>query len=364
MNTAAASARVLVVDDQESNLHVIGEILGRMGLEIIPVVDGEQALKRLEIRAPDLVMLDMFMPGMDGIELCRRIRARPEWSDIPIVFLSADDDTNTIVRAFEAGGVDYVTKPFNQAELTSRVRTHLALKAARDSLRHLAEDKDELLGILAHDLKNHLGGMQMSVQLLHDRTAALGDERLRRTAENILQATNQMLSFVKEFLANASAERGPALNLEAVSLATAARSVLEQYEDAAEEKGITLIDELPAAPVWATADRAALRQVLENLVSNAIKFSASGRRVWVAVAPLPGGGAECRVRDEGPGFTDEDRRFMFRRYRRLTARPTAGEPSTGLGLSIAKKLAEAMKGRLDCEPTPGGGATLIVQLRA
>ncbi len=146
------------------------------------------------------------MPGRDGFEVCRLIRAQPRWVDIPVIFLSAADDKDLIVRALEAGGVDYVTKPFNRAELMSRVRTHLALKAARDHLRQLAEDKDELLGILAHDLKNHLGGMQMSVQLLHDRAKTHADDRLDRMAANVLASTDQMFSFVREFLANSAAD--------------------------------------------------------------------------------------------------------------------------------------------------------------
>src|SRR6185312_12058901 len=149
-------ARLLVVDDQETNLQLLGGMLGQMGFDIVLASDGEQALQRLERNAVDLILLDVLLPGIDGFEVCRRIRARPEWVDIPVIFLSAADEKNLIVRALEVGGVDYVTKPFNQAELMSRVRTQLALKTARDHLRWLAEDKDELLGVLAHDLKNHL----------------------------------------------------------------------------------------------------------------------------------------------------------------------------------------------------------------
>ncbi len=97
------------------------------------------------------------MPDMDGFEVCRRIREHADWAEIPIIFVSSADDKDLIVRGFESGGVDYITKPFNHAELISRVRTHIALKAARDELKQLAEDKDELLGVLTHDLKNHLG---------------------------------------------------------------------------------------------------------------------------------------------------------------------------------------------------------------
>ena len=109
------------------------------------------------------------MPGIDGLTTCRRLKADPRWADLPVIFLSAADDKNLVVQALESGGVDYVTKPFNKAELLSRVRTHLALKKARDELRHLAENKDELLGILAHDLKNHLAGMKLSAGLLSER---------------------------------------------------------------------------------------------------------------------------------------------------------------------------------------------------
>jgi len=193
MTRETTSARILVVDDQETNLRVLGDMLGHLGFDIVPALDCEQALRRLAARPVDLILLDVLMPGLDGFEVCKRIRANVAWIDIPIIFLSAADDKTLIVRALESGGVDYVTKPFNAAELLSRVRTHLALKTARDRLRRLAEDKDELLGILAHDLKNHLGGMLMSVQLLNEKAKSINDTRFQRMGANILRATDQML---------------------------------------------------------------------------------------------------------------------------------------------------------------------------
>ncbi len=356
-------ARLLVVDDQETNLQLLGGMLGQMGFDIVLASDGEQALQRLERKAVDLILLDVLLPGIDGFEVCRRIRARPEWVDIPVIFLSAADEKNLIVRALEVGGVDYVTKPFNQAELMSRVRTQLALKTARDHLRWLAEDKDELLGVLAHDLKNHLGGMQMSVRLLYDRSKAKGDEKMERMAENILISTDQMFSFVKEFLANAAADRGLPLNKERVSLDQEAATAVRQHGEAAARKNITLVKEGPG-DVMVTADRNGLHQVLDNLISNALKFSPTGKTVKVTVERTPAGGGICRVEDQGPGFTAEDRKHMFLRYRRLSARPTAGEPSTGLGLSIVKRLMQDMGGELSCESEPGRGATFTVRLPA
>jgi two-component system sensor histidine kinase/response regulator len=352
---------ILVVDDQETNLKVVGEILGQFGFDIVLASDGDQALRRMEHQSIDLVLLDVLMPGRDGFEVCRLIRAQPRWADIPVIFLSAADDKDLVVRALEAGGVDYVTKPFNRAELMSRVRTHLALKGARDHLRQLAEDKDELLGILAHDLKNHLGGMQMSVQLMQDRALTHGDERLNRITANVLHSTEQMFSFVREFLANSAAEREAPLSLKPLGLNQAAAAAVQQYAEAARRKEMALLHD-PGPDLMVLADREALAQVLDNLISNAIKFSPPGKTVRVSVAPNGTSGAVLRVQDQGPGFSEEDKSRMFRRYCRLSARPTAGEPSTGLGLSIVSKLVQAMGGELHCQSVPGHGATFLVTL--
>jgi two-component system sensor histidine kinase/response regulator len=356
-------ARILVVDDQPANIQVVGSVLGKLGHEIIPASDGATALRRLSLRPVDLILLDLLMPEMDGCDVCRHLQEQPAWKDIPVIFLSAADDKELVVRALEAGAVDYLTKPFNQAELVSRVRTQLALKSARDRMRQLAEDKDELLGILAHDMKNHLAGMQMSAQLLRDKLGEERDEDERpvQLAENILRSGNQLLGFVKEFLANAAADHRVDLKLSQVNLPGAAASAIQQYQEAARRKRIEIHAELPPKEELVVADPVALDQVLDNLVSNAVKFSPPGSHVLVLVKPAVTQ-VECRVQDKGPGFTAEDREFMFRRYRRLSARPTGGEPSTGLGLSIVRKLVEAMKGELFCDSAPGEGAAFTVRL--
>ncbi|MHB8520625.1 MAG: hybrid sensor histidine kinase/response regulator [Limisphaerales bacterium] len=348
---------LLIVDDQEANIQVVGGVLGKLGFEIMPASSGKQALKRLAIRRPDLILLDLLMPDMDGFEACRRIQENPDWAGIPIIFLSSADDKDLIVRALQSGGVDFITKPFNLAELTTRVRTHLALKAARDRLEQLAEDKDELLGILAHDLKNHLGGMHMSAQILYDLARDLEDPRLLLMAENIARSSSQMLAYLKEFLANSVADYELSIRPEAVSLADAVARAVLQHQEAAKRKELTLHTSSAANGTLVQADAAALHQVLDNLLSNAVKFSPPGRRIFVTVKSVVGNGrVECQIRDEGPGFTEEDKARMFQRYKRLSARPTAGEPSTGLGLSIVRKLVLAMRGELACESTAGNGA--------
>ena len=356
-----AAARILVVDDQPANIQLVGTVLGHLGHEIIPAADGATALKRVALRPPDLILLDVLMPGMDGCEVCRQLKANPAWADIPVVFLSAADDKELIVRALDSGGVDYITKPINHAELVSRVRTQLALKSARDHLKQLAEDKDELLGILAHDLKSCLAGINMSADWLHRQVARRDDARLAEVSENILRSSAQALAFVKEFLANVNADHGFVVKPAAANLADAATRVVQRHQEAARCKRLEIRTEFPAAAVTALADATALDQVLDNLLSNALKFSPEGKKVFVTVHPA-GQYAECVVRDEGPGFTADDKQRMFRRYERLSARPTAGEPSTGLGLSIVRKLVQAMRGELRCDSTPGGGASFTVRL--
>ena len=355
------SARILVVDDKAANIQIVGNMLGKLGYDIVPANDGPTALKRLALRPPDLILLDVLMPDVDGLEVCRRIRENPEWRHIPIIFLSAADDKDLIVRALEAGGVDYITKPFNRAEMVSRVRTQLALKAAHDQLKQLAEDKDELLGILAHDLKNHLGGMQMSANLLRECMTQSNQGKALQLCENITHSTGHLLAFVKEFLANSAADHGLALKPVALNLSDAVTHTVKHYEEAARRKNLRFEFELPSDPLHVLADRSALAQVLDNLLSNAIKFSAYDKQINITVRPIVTG-AECLIRDQGPGFSAEDKTRMFRRYGRLSARPTGGEPSTGLGLSIVKKLVHAMNGELTCESSSGEGATFSVRL--
>lgn len=362
LSEVSESKAVLVVDDQEQNLKIVGTVLKMTGYDVIPARSAQQAFQRLEARTPDLILLDVLMPEMDGLEACRKLKADPRWAELPVIFLSAADDKNLIVQALECGGVDYVTKPFNKAELLSRVRTHLALKQAKDDLRKLAEDKDEMLGILTHDLQNHLSGMQLSAELLHGRL----DEIPARNAPliaNIVQSAATLLDFVQEFLANQAAERQQ-LDLTSVDLHDMIEDAAEKHLVAAMRKKISLIAAESQGPAIATADHQRLTQVIDNLVTNALKFSPEGRSVTLCTSSDGNGWVNLTVKDEGPGFTDEDKKKMFVRYTRLSAHPTAGEPSTGLGLSIVKRLVDGMRGTIHLESESGKGACFTVKLPA
>ena len=355
-------ARVMVVDDQPSNIEMVGTILGKLGCDIVVATDGPTALKRLALNPVDVLLLDLNMPGMGGIEVCRALAGAGQ-PDLPVIFLSGFSEKDLVVRALDAGGVDYITKPFHHAELVSRVRTQLELKHARDRLRQLAADKDELIGLLAHDLKNQLGGLEMSALLLWERLQKWepADPRATLLAENLAHNGGQLLSFVKNFLANAAADHGVTLQAQPLGLNQEVQAAVKAWQEAARRKEIRLAAVGAETELVVQADAAALAQVLSNLISNAVKFSPTGKSVAVSARPV-GTWAEIAVQDEGPGFTAEDHARMFQRYTRLSARPTAGEPSSGLGLSIVRKLVGLMQGELTCENAPGQGAVFRVRL--
>ncbi len=253
-------------------------------------------------------------------------------------------------------GVTLVLVDINALKLSER-----AAETARFGLEQLAEDKDELMGILTHDLKNLLSGMQMSAERLQESSGSLADPKLHLMVENISHSSSQMLAFVKEFLTNASFGHGLTIKIEPISLSEAVARALSQYQEAARRKELILRGVLPKDNAVVQADSAALSQVLGNLMSNAVKFSPPGKEIFIEVR-ADESCVVCYVQDQGPGFTEEDKARMFQRYVRLSARPTGGEPSAGLGLSIVKKLVEAMGGALACESKAGSGARFSVRL--
>jgi two-component system sensor histidine kinase/response regulator len=358
---ASPVGRVLVTDDQPENIQLVGAILGRLGHEIIPATDGATAVKRMELKTPDLVLLDLLMPRIDGFETCRRLRSKPEGKEVPIIFLSSAGDKDFIVRGLQAGAVDYVTKPFHQAELVLRVQTQLALKFTRDRLAQLASDREHLLGLLADDFKKQLEKTLDQARSLEHRTQGCPDERAAQLAVNIARSAEQLVEFVTGFL-NAAGEK-PALRRVPLSFSNAVKGTVKRYLESAREKDVRLVLEPPPPSEndLVLADETAVNRVLDNLVSNALKFSPRKTTVRLSVQSS-GRQVQCRIADQGPGFTPEDKTRMFRRFGRLSARPTGGEPSTGLGLSIVRKLTRAMDGEITCQSVPGEGAVFTVGL--
>jgi signal transduction histidine kinase len=181
-------ATILVADDVVKNLQVIGTMLRNAGYEVMPATSGRQALERVRAQLPDLVLLDLMMPEMDGLEVCRHLKEDTLTRQIPIIFLKASNEMEHLVKGFAAGAVDYVTKPFNPPELLARVRTHIELTQARERLRELNEEKNEFMGIVAHDLRNPLGAVQGYAEMI----TAEAQDLPRPIPEPVGEAVNRM----------------------------------------------------------------------------------------------------------------------------------------------------------------------------
>ncbi|KFL36918.1 hybrid sensor histidine kinase/response regulator [Arenimonas donghaensis] len=350
------TALVMVVDDQEANVSAVGGLLARDGFDVAPCLSGKEALASIAADLPDLVLLDMRMPGMDGFEVLEALQGDEATREIPVIFLTADHERDSLVRAFSAGAVDYVTKPFVPEELLSRVRAHTALKMARDHMQQLAQERQESLELIAHDLRNHFTNVIFSADMLASRGQ---DESVAKLVESIRGAADTGLLFLQAVLDQAAGEaRGEAV--EPLPAAQVVRDAVDAYAERAQAKDMRLDLQLEGG-LLVRGQRLALCHVLQNLVSNAIKYAPAGSVVTVkAIAH------KDRVRllviDQGPGIPEKEQGDLFRRFAKLSSQPTGGESSTGLGLSLAKQKARAMGGDLWYDPAPTGGACFTLEL--
>ena len=209
---------VLVVDDITKNLQVVGTMLRNAGYAVMPATSGAKALEGVQLQLPDLILLDVMMLDMDGLEVCRRLKADPLTQAIPVIFLTASNEMEHLVQGFEVGAVDYVTKPFNPPELLARVRTHLELKHARQRLREMNEEKNEFMGIAAHDLRNPLSAIKGFSELIVEDAQALGRKEapdpeacfkeLEDFGERIGATTGRMMEMLQNLLDANRIERG------------------------------------------------------------------------------------------------------------------------------------------------------------
>ncbi|MFZ5637858.1 MAG: hybrid sensor histidine kinase/response regulator [Pseudomonadota bacterium] len=350
---------VMVIDDQSANVQVVGQLLTHADYDVVPVLDGREALALAQRSPPDLVLLDMRMPGLDGFAVLEGLQAMPETREVPVVFLTADHERDSLVRAFSAGAVDYITKPFIAEELLARVRTHLDLKRSRERLARVAEERQRMAEIVSHDLRNHFGNILFSVDMLQE--PGLPEDARARLAGSIRESAEAGVLFLQAFLDQRQDQsQGVAVApMRATALAEGAIRLLSQQ---AERKRIALRLDSDEPELQVLAEAAGAGHVLQNLLSNAIKYGPADGEVVVTVGRRREFAA-IAVHDRGPGISAQDRERLFKRYVRLGATPTGGETSTGLGLALAKQRARTMGGDLWYEDRPGGGASFVFELR-
>ncbi len=349
--------RVLVVDDEPHNRMLLNRILTPR-CQIFEAADGPQTLKMVEAEPVDLVLLDIMMPGMNGLEVLEAIRGMPATADLPVILISALADNEDIVRGLQKGANDYVAKPFDVDVVSARVDTHIQLKRMMDiqkqalaELQTAQQMKDRLFRIASHDLKSPLSNVRMAELLLRefvndDPTAIDILDTLRTTVGN-------MNAVIEDFLGVARIQSaGIDVHLEPVTVQEAVMQVVASYTMAAENKNIAL--QVRDLPGMMRADPARLAQVLSNLLSNALKYSPQQTTVTLW-SEASGDAVRISVADQGPGIPENERQRLFTEFGRLSNLPTGSETSTGLGLWIVKHLVNLQNGTVGVDnPTEGG----------
>lgn len=345
---------ILIVDDTPANLGVLVETLGAAGYRLMVAEDGEEALAQTEQTRPDLILLDVMMPGIDGFETCRRLKEREATREVPVLFMTALSETADKVKAFAAGGVDYITKPIEHEEALARVRTHLTLRRLRRELQEQLELKERFMRIAGHDLRNPLCLILMSGAMARREKSV--PPKVLTCLDNIADSTMQMRRIIDTFLEL----RGPAENsaMGRADLRLIATAAVRQHALAAEQKGIALrCDDQEAELPLAACDAGLAYQAFANYVSNALKFTRSGGWVRVSVRVAAGGSMlRAEVADNGPGVAEGERGKLFQERGGVSVKPTAGEETHGVGLSIVKHLIEAQCGIVGADFPPDGGS--------
>ncbi|MDX2187377.1 MAG: response regulator [Opitutaceae bacterium] len=354
--------KILVIEDDRLNLMILKEILKGEGFEISDADSAEEALTVYDSYKPDLILLDVMLPGIDGFACCKELHARYGAHTCPVIFITAKATSEDVLEGFRSGGIDYLPKPFRRRESLARIRTHLQTRLLMEEQQRLVAQlssanaaKNRLLGMAAHDLRNPLASIKGLAEFLADGTVGPMSPDQLDLVKTIQETSQSMLALLSELLDVATVEAG---DLKVVAEPTdfgalVTRAVqLNNINAAKKETKILVSSEAPSIRI--RMDAAKIRQVVDNLLSNAVKYSPpkSTIRVYMEVSMEA---LRFVVQDEGPGIPPGEKQKLFKEFTTLSVRPTGGEKATGLGLAICRKIVEAHDGAIDAANLPEKG---------
>ncbi|MEI8112108.1 MAG: hybrid sensor histidine kinase/response regulator [Bacteroidia bacterium] len=360
--TVRKSTTILLIDDLPDNLKLLGEMLQTEGYNIRLVTTGAQALKVAEQDKPDLILLDILMPKMDGYEVFRQLKENAELKDIPVIFISALNDTENIVKALQSGGMDYITKPFQSEEVLARVRTHLQLhrqskqlQEQSKQLRELNASKDKFFSIIAHDLRSPFNSIIGFSEILLENAVKKNYDVMEEYSEIILMSSRRAMDLLSNLMEWTRSQTGRMdFNPGKVELVQLITGIGQLFHGIAEQKSIGIILEIPES-VTIYADQDMLSTVLRNLISNAIKFTYFGGKITVSVQENPEE-ITVSIRDSGVGMKKEKLEKLFRIDSDSSTLGTNKEKGTGLGLILCKEFIEKHNGKIWVESEFGKGS--------
>lgn len=350
---------VLIVDDVPHNIQIVGNLLGPE-YEVFFALSGPEALKIAAQQPLTLVLMDVMMPGMSGLEAARELAKIPGHQDTPVIFLTALTEKDQVLAGFEAGGVDYITKPFHKNELLARVRTHVALKTAREELHKARVARDRFFAILAHDLKNPFQALLGLLGTVLEDWDSLDPREVRSIVEGVHDSSKKAYDLLLNLLEWGRTQTG-GLRLRPASLRAGDlfASLKKTLEASLGIKNITLDIQDTRETFW--ADRDTVEIILRNLLTNAIKFSPPGSRIGLTAA-RDGEAALIQVKDQGVGMEELQQKSLFDLSVRNSTKGTAGETGTGLGLVLCRSFALANGGDLTFTSAPGQGTEFVLKL--
>lgn len=352
--------RVLICDDEPSSRKSLEMLLHREGYDLSFAENGPMALEMMDKVLPSTILLDVMMPGMDGIELCRRLKAEERWRHIPIVLITALDSKEDLARGLAAGAEDFLSKPVSGIELRARVRSMLRIKAQYDQLMAIMTLREDLANMIVHDMRNPLAIISGIVYLLIQKGSL--DSEDEKTVRHIQLQADGLNGLLTDMLLLAKVEDGKFVaNRQKQDLGELTMEVKENYKLLAESRDVRLVFDLPEQRPEVSIDAALFRRLLDNLLSNALKFSSAGMTVTVRFEFAPTGRLYVRVLDEGPGIPEEARERIFRKFETISAN-RKGIAQVGLGLTFCKLVAQAHDGRIYVEPNQPRGSIFTVEI--
>jgi two-component system sensor histidine kinase/response regulator len=364
------SPTILLIDDEPSLLAGLKFRLEANGYRVATAPDGHTALAALEKICPDLIVSDIMMPGMDGFEVCQRLKADARWRHIPVILLTALGSREALVRGLDSGADDFLRKPVEALELRARVRSMLRIKKQFDELEAVLRLREDLADMVVHDMRSPLTAIIGFSQLLLKKDLTTS-ESLKYT-DTIHRQAQRLNSFINDLLMLAKMEQGkPLLNRSAVDINQLVLKVEESHKVVAQSREINLLVELPEESRQVSLDANLFERVLDNLISNALKYSPPKSTVTLRVEfprsktdeALPHDpGVRICVLDQGPGIPEEYHGRVFDKFE-IVAMKRKDTPQVGLGLAFCKMVVEAHGGRIFVGANEPTGAVFTVEIQ-
>ncbi len=352
---------VLIVDDNYKNLQLLGNVLRSENLEIAVATNGQQAIQIAKEILPDLILLDIMMPGIDGYQVCETLKKEPSTNEIPIIFLTAKTESEDIIKGLSLGAVDYITKPFNTQELLIRVKTHLRLQNTTNELKIRNAEKDKFFSIIAHDLKNpFITMLGFSSMLVTDYYDFSDEERISfiKEMEGVAKKSYELLDNLLQWSRSQTGRLE--YNPLAFNLFDIVKNTVELLEPQAKAKDIIITNLVPEfVPIY--SDMEMIRTVIRNICSNAIKFTKNHGTIFLSTKE-DDNFVKLSIKDNGVGMDDNTLKGLFNITIHNSKKGTNNESGTGLGLILCKEFVEKNNGKINVHSKPDEGTEFIVSL--